>query len=641
MRKRIIIGFALIFALFLVGSGTMIYQMVRTSSNLRYLIGLHEIEDIRQDLFSGIQKVQFYVYASSDVFTANIDEIISHTSIMHQAIRKCNDCHHLKKVREELDETIRLVDIFEEQLSYLITIVANVERRQNKQQEVYQISNTILSKVEYMVSAARATIQKRTGEAMDELNRVYFLVAVTLVCTVILALVIANYLANFITRPIDTLVTSTRIIANGQWGHQTTFQTTGEFKELVSSFNQMSASLAKQREQEKLHIRELHDTQKQLIEAEKLTALGTMAGGIAHDFNNILCGMIGHLNILSRQIPPDEEHKKTIETIEKAGFRAAELIKQLLTFARQKPMELKPISMNNCVRDVIQLIEKTFDKMISLDVDLSPDVFSVMGDPAQLEQVIINLCVNARDAMPEGGNISLRTASFTPDHKFCATNHDAKPQQYVMLTVKDTGTGINEKILPRIFDPFFTTKDVGKGTGLGLAMVYGIVKNHEGFCTIDSTPGQGTTINIYIPAIKDQSVELQPVKSTSIPADKTILIVDDEPLIILMLKDHLEGLGCKTLSAENGLEGIQVLKENSDEIDLIILDINMPVMCGTEAYPEFLKIKPGIPVLVSSGYIMNEDTREALDMGAQGFLQKPFRLEEVDAKIMEILNGQE
>ena len=161
---------------------------------------------------------------------------------------------------------------------------------------------------------------------MDELNRVYFLVAVTLVCTVILALFIANYLANFITRPIDTLVTSTRIIANGQWGYQTTVQTSGEFKELVSSFNQMSISLAKQREQEKRHIKELHDTQKQLVEAEKLTALGTMAGGIAHDFNNILCGMIGHLNILSRQIPPDEEHKKTIETIEKAAFRAAELI---------------------------------------------------------------------------------------------------------------------------------------------------------------------------------------------------------------------------------------------------------------------------------------------------------------------------
>ncbi len=300
MRKRIIIAFALIFALFLTGSAIMIYSMVRTTDNLRYLIGLHEIEDIRQDLFSSIQRVQSYVYASHDVFTANLDEIINNTSIMHQAIRKCNDCHHVPKIKKELDETTRLVDVFEEQLSYLITIVSEVERRQNKQQEVFQLSTDILSKVEYMVSAAGATIQKRTGEAMDNLNRVYIMVALTMFGTLVLAVVIANYLSNFITRPIDALVESTRKISRGQWGYQTTIRTTGEFKELVSSFNRMSHSLARQREREQLHVEELRNAQKQLVEAEKLTALGTLAGGIAHDFNNILCGMLGHLNLLSK-----------------------------------------------------------------------------------------------------------------------------------------------------------------------------------------------------------------------------------------------------------------------------------------------------------------------------------------------------
>ncbi len=304
-------------------------------------------------------------------------------------------------------------------------------------------------------------------------------------------------------------------------------------------------------------------------------------------------------------------------------------------------MELQPTSLNTCVRDAVELIEKTFDRMISLNVDLKPDLPPVTADPAQLEQVIINLCVNGRDAMPDGGAISLSTDSFEADPVFCATHRDARPGRYLVLTVSDTGTGIDEKILPRIFDPFFTTKEVGKGTGLDLAMVYGIVKNHEGFCTIDSAPDQGTTIKVYIPVIEELSVEPEPVLPTGSPAGKTILIVDDEPMIIVMLKEHLEELGCTILSAENGRQAVDILREKQDEIDLIILDINMPVMDGTEAYREFLKIKPDVRVLVASGYILDEDTREILGLGAQGFLQKPFRLDKVEGKIMEILQGRE
>ncbi len=641
MRNKIIIAFVLIFSLFLLGSGITVYNLVSTSSKLEYLIGMHEIEDIRQELFSSILKVSSYVHSSPDTFSDHLDEIILNANIMHNAIRSCNDCHHEPGVQNELDENQRQVDNFEQQLSYLITLVSSAERRQALQEEVYQKSTEILNRVQAMVNMAALSIDQRTIEATKELNRVYFLVGATMFCTVIAAFFIAHYLTKSITGPIDALVNSTRKIADGQWGHQTKIQATGEFRELVSSFNKMSESLARQREQEKLHTMELRDTQKQLIEAEKLTALGTMAGGIAHDFNNILCGMIGHLNILGKQIPANEEQRKTIETIEKAGFRAAELVKQLLTFARQKPMKLEPVSLNNCLKDGIQLIEKTINKMIRIEVDLSPTLPSVMGDPTQLEQVIINLCLNARDAMPEGGSISLKTAIIEAENNLCATFPDATPQRYVLLTVMDTGTGINEKILPRIFDPFFTTKEVGKGTGLGLAIVYGIVKNHDGFCTIESTPGKGTNIKVYIPAIEEKEAELKPVTQRDIPANKTILLVDDEPLVIRILKDHLEELGCKTLSAENGQEAIDILREKKNGIDLVILDINMPVMSGIDAYHEFRKIKPDIQVLVTSGYIINEEMPEVFSMGAQGFLQKPFRMAEVNEKILEVLSCQE
>ena len=364
-----------------------------------------------------------------------------------------------------------------------------------------------------------------------------------------------------------------------------------------------------------------------------------MAGGIAHDFNNILCGMIGHLNILARQIPHNEEHLKTIDTIEKAGFRAADLVKQLLTFARQKPMEQQALSINKCLNDVVLLIENTLDKRIKLSLDLNDQLPSVVGDAGQLEQVIINLCVNARDAMPEGGKISLHSDVFEPDDAFCAQHQDAEQRQYVMLTVQDNGCGINKKILPRIFDPFFTTKEVGKGTGLGLAMVYGIVQTHDGFCTIESTPGRGTTIKVYIPSIDQQIKKTSPLPATTTPADKTILIVDDEPMVTAMLSSHLESLGCHILTASNGQIGVDIFKEKKDEIDLIILDINMPIMCGRDAYQQFIRIKPDILVLVSTGYVMNEDTREILNMGAQGILQKPYTLEDVNTKVMEILNN--
>ncbi len=641
MRKKIIISFALIFFLFLAGSGITFYNLVTTTGKLRHLIGLHEIEDIRQALFSSIQKVSAYVFASKRVLDDHLDEIIQNTNIMHNAVRRCNNCHHEPGVEKELLKNQEYVDLFEKQLSYLITIEADRERRQLQQEQVYQASTEILSRVQDMVNMAGQTIEQRTVEAVNELNRVYLLVSATLLCTVILALLVARFLTRSITGPIDALVSSARRIAAGQWGYKTDLKTTGEFRELVEAFNQMSESLAIEREHEQLHLQNLKETQKQLIEAEKLSALGTMAGGIAHDFNNILCGMIGHLNILARQIPPDEAHLKTIETVERAGFRAADLVKQLLTFARQKPMKQEAININKCVDDVVLLIGNTLDKRINLHLELGEKLPRVLGDRTQLEQVVINLCINARDAMKEGGELFIRTEEFEADEDFRELHREAKQSEYVLLTVRDTGCGINEKILPRIFDPFFTTKEVGKGTGLGLAMVYGIVQNHDGFCTIESSPGRGTTCRIYIPAVKAQ--EKVPVSSSpaTSPAGRTIMIVDDEPMVVAMLRNHLENLGCTVLAAGNGQIAVDMLKEMKDEIDLIILDINMPVMCGRDAYHQFIRIKPGIKVLVSTGYVMNEDTRELLNMGAQGFLQKPYRMEDVNSRIMDIFNQEQ
>jgi len=636
MKKRIFIAFFLIFFLFLSGSGIMIYNLVRTTADLRNLIGLHEIEDIRQDLFSSVQKVSVYIYGSSTVFTDHLDEVIKNTQKMHNAIRRCNDCHHQPDVEAELIETTQMVDHFEEQLSYLITIVADVERRHSQQDEVYQASSNILDRVQDMINRASRTIERKTVQATNKLERVYVLVAITLLVTILSSLLVAHFLALKITKPIDALLDGTRKIANGKWGYQTDFDAPGEFQELLDAFNMMSRSLAHKKDLEQRHLEELRQTQQQLIEAEKLTALGTMAGGIAHDFNNILCGMIGHLNILARQIPPDEEHRKTINTIEQAGFRAAELVKQLLTFARQKPMQIAPVDINKCIRDVLVLVKDTFSNCIQVQFAEGENLPPVYGDVSQLEQVFLNLCINARDAMIDGGTITISSSTAILDDQSCATRPDASPGSYVRVTVKDTGAGINEKILPRIFDPFFTTKEVGKGTGLGLAMVYGIVKNHEGFCTIESIPGQGTTFSVYLKTAEGQSSETVRPEPASLEG-RTFLIVDDEIIVTSMLKDYLEDLGCKVLIAHNGKEAVDIFKKKRNEIDLVILDIIMPVMNGKETFQELIKIEPDVRVLVSSGYILNAETQEILNMGALGFLQKPYSMDAVESRLREML----
>jgi signal transduction histidine kinase/ActR/RegA family two-component response regulator/HAMP domain-containing protein len=382
---------------------------------------------------------------------------------------------------------------------------------------------------------------------------------------------------------------------------------------------------------------ELKKTQRQLIEAEKLTALGTLAGGVAHDFNNILCGMIGYVALLKRNHDPEEKDFKMLDTIEKAGFRAANLTKQLLTFSRQEALDHKPVEVNQHIENVVKLLENTISKMITIKVELDDSLPYVLSDPAQLEQVIMNLSVNARDAMPGGGEIFIQSETASIDEQFCEAHPEAKTGEYIKLTVADQGEGIDQEILPRIFEPFFTTKEFGKGTGLGLAMVYGIIKSHKGFCIVSSTPEQGSAFSVYLPV----AGEIEEEEPASHPAEQmmqaNILIVDDEELVASMLAEHLKNLGCHTFQASNGAEALEILAQHSDEVDVAILDINMPVMDGKTAYEKMIEMKPDIKVLVASGYSLNGLAEEILDKGAHGFIQKPYSLENIAARIKQVL----
>ncbi len=384
---------------------------------------------------------------------------------------------------------------------------------------------------------------------------------------------------------------------------------------------------------------ELKKTQRQLIEAEKLTALGTLAGGVAHDFNNILCGMIGYVSLLKRNHDPKDKDFKMLDTIEAAGFRAANLTKQLLTFSRQETLDHKPIEVNHHIENVTKLLKNTISKIISIKLELKKSLPPVLSDPAQLEQIIMNLSVNARDAMPNGGEIHILSEQAHVDRIFCEQHPEAKQGNYIKLTVSDQGKGLDQEILPRIFEPFFTTKEFGKGTGLGLAMVYGIVKSHNGFIIVSSSPDKNTTFSVYLPVadfIEDK--EIRPAVSDQI-LKAGILIVDDEELVASMLAEHLQNLGCHTFHANNGKEALDILHKSKDELDVVILDLNMPVMDGQTAYEKIIEIKPELKVLVASAYALNSSVEDILQKGAHDFIQKPYSLENIAAKIKQIMKA--
>ena len=807
MKKLIITSFVLIFILAGIGLGVSLYQFYSTTANLRSIINLHEIEDVRQALSYNFQKMQSYTFSTPDYLIENVDEIIDNAEAVNRTLARCHDCHHEPEVDTDILEVGKQIEDYQEQLSYLITKVSDGELRREQQLVAIKQGNVILQGVQGMISRAASSLNNKTASAMNRIEDSYIILGLTLLFTFLAAQFVAHYLTSRITKPIDHLLTAAREISRGGLGHQIDYQAPGEFQELISAFNNMSESLARQDENirnslKKLHqishvtlplhtaldttiiieylhktmrdlipaeyvgimlpddnnakyvlhlydtgrmdsgpqelvyteseitkvfnrfygeavyenslqddawpfpekpagvtlkslllawmlignnakgaliainkkegnfvdedfemlnllannmivafdnirlfaslqeqMGELHKTQRQLIESEKLKALGTLAGGVAHDFNNILCGMIGYVTLLKRNLEPGDRDYRMLDTIENAGFRAAELTKQLLTFSRQEAKDHRPISVNQHIENVARILENTVSKLITVRLDLAASLPPVASDPAQLEQIVINLGVNARDAMPVGGEILVKSTKFKADYEFCSRYPKAKPGDYIRITVSDTGKALQD-ITPRMFDPFFTDKDVDKGTDLGLAMVYGIVKSHRGFMIIESQEGKGTNFSVYLPAVEViEEKQAEPVAPDRLH-QAGILIVDDEELVAAMLAEHLQNLGCRySFHAGNGEEALVILKQHKDRIDVAILDLNMPVMDGQTAYEKMLEIKPELKVLLASGSALDSTVEEILARGANGFIQKPYSLKKMAEKIKQVMQG--
>ena len=373
----------------------------------------------------------------------------------------------------------------------------------------------------------------------------------------------------------------------------------------------------------------------QLHQAQKLEAIGTLAGGIAHDFNNLLMAIQGNTSVMLYNMDSSHPNYEALKNIEQQVRSGAKLTAQLLGYARKGKFEVRPISLN-------QLVEETGDtfgrarKDITIHRELSKDLFAIEADQEQIQQVLLNLYVNAADAMPNGGDLTLKTMNAT--HEAMKDKpYDPKPGNYVLLSVADTGIGMEEKIQKRIFDPFFTTKEMGRGTGLGLASAYGIIKGHGGYIDVESKKGRSTTFIIYLPA-SDQKVYKEIEKDIQITEGTgTILLVDDEEMVLDVSAKMLKNLGYSVFRARSGNEAIETYKNNKDHIDMIILDMVMPQMGGGETYDRLKEIDPDVRVLLSSGYSIDGKAKDILSRGCDGFIHKPFGMKELVGKTKEIL----
>jgi PAS domain S-box-containing protein len=401
-------------------------------------------------------------------------------------------------------------------------------------------------------------------------------------------------------------------------------------------------------------ITELDLKEQQLRQAQKMESVGTLAGGLAHDFNNVLAAILGNLSLLKFKIQspsglPASEIQEYLERMETAGNRAVDMVRQLLTLSRRHQIDLVPVDLNLSVKHVREIGENTFDKSVQVVIHPAECPAYVLADITEMEQVLLNLCINGihamtimREAGLWGGTLTIAIDKVVVDQLFQKRHPEAVGSAYWKVSVSDTGVGMDTKTAAKIFDPFFTTKEQGKGTGLGLAMVYNIIRQEQGFIDVYSEPGHGSTFNVYLPLLKRQGVELAAVRDTLLAisrGDGLVLVVDDDDIVRKMAEDILQAIGYTVLTAANGREGVEMYQQHQNNIKGVLLDMAMPVMSGREAFLEMKKINPEVKVLLSSGFRQDERVEEILGLGVKAYLQKPYTIASLALTMKQVIDS--
>ncbi len=389
-------------------------------------------------------------------------------------------------------------------------------------------------------------------------------------------------------------------------------------------------------EQEKEKLRS------ELLQTQKMKAIGTLTGGIAHDFNNMLTIILGYSELLLADTEEGDPKREDLEKIVQTSRNGADLVQRLLTFSRQAEAQPRKMNLNNRIGQIYKLLSKTIPKMIEINLILADDLAPINADPNQMEQIVMNLAVNASEAMPDTGKLTIQTKNVVLDDEFCRIRHGVKTGAYVLLRVSDTGRGIDKETMDRMFDPFFTTKgwDSRKGTGLGLPIVQGVVQQHGGYIECFTELGKGTTFDIYLPVPKESE---EPTKASGKPTfpkgTETILFVDDEEDIRELGKRYLNRAGYTVLLAQNGTEALGIYKNRQEDISLIVLDLIMPEMSGRQCLEQILKMNPRMKALIASGRSSGGTKQDAMGIGARGFVRKPFDMKQLLQAVRDVLDA--
>jgi PAS domain S-box-containing protein len=387
-------------------------------------------------------------------------------------------------------------------------------------------------------------------------------------------------------------------------------------------------------------ISEQKKLQSQLLQTQKIQSIGTLAGGIAHDFNNILGIILAYSSLLDKSKLTPDKFSVSIIAINQAVQRGAALVRQILTFARKTDILFEPTDIPELIHELFSMLGQTFPKTITFSESIDKSLPFILADRTQIHQALLNLCINSRDAMPQGGSISISAGKQTKEQIY-QNFPDAREKEYVCLTVTDTGKGMDEATRQRVYDPFFTTKEKGKGTGLGLSVVYGIVQAHHGFIDVKSDMGRGTTFRLFfpVPVISEQTaVSQQSVESYEIGGTETIMFVEDEELLLQMVSFLLESKGYKVLCARDGLEAVNIFLSHKQEIALVITDMGLPVMTGTDEFKKLREIDPNVKVIFASGFFEPDIKSELQKDGDNGFIQKPYDPNDILRMIRQVLD---
>jgi signal transduction histidine kinase/ActR/RegA family two-component response regulator len=469
-----------------------------------------------------------------------------------------------------------------------------------------------------MRPALSLTVLKSYDEATASLRRLnHALLGLGLIAVLAGGALVFGVSGAF-TRPLANLVKGVRAVEQGDFAYPLDTAGRDEVAQVTRAFEKMRRTLQSNEAQRQ----ELED---QLRQAQKMDALGRLAGGVAHDFNNLLTVIKGHCDLLQTRLERGDPSYGSSEQIQKTADRAAALTRQLLAFSRRQVLQPKVLDVNSLIAEMGKLLRRLIREDIEFLLRLGESLGRVKADPGQIEQVLMNLTVNACDAMPQGGRLTIETHNVVVDEGYAHSRPSIQPGRYVMLAVSDTGQGMDAITKARIFEPFFTTKEAGKGTGLGLATVYGVVMQSDGFIWVDTAPGKGSRFEIYLPRVGEQldNSTLQNDAAGSARRSQTVLLVEDEEEVRTLASEFLSAAGYRVLAAQDGVEGLEIVERVGKKIHLLVTDVVMPKMSGPELVKRLNPVMPNLKIIYMSGYIeQNEDSRELLEESF--YLQKPF-----------------